>query len=243
MKKIKFFRLRLGPLSYTNNMKIKQCDPDQRPREKAWRFGMKTLSDQEIVCLLLGTGTKTRDVTQIAHDLLKESENLSRLANLSLKELTALSGIGQAKALQIQAAFELTRRALKAKTYALPIRKSQDVVEWLQAEYGCQPQEHFVVLFLDVKNGLICHKVLFIGTSHQSLVDPKEIFREAYLVNANQVLFIHNHPSNDPIPSLADIELTQALEEIAKVCQIPIMDHVIVSRSSAFSFRDHGLLE
>lgn len=244
LKKIlKFFKKRSSLFFIYKDMKIKECIPENRPREKATRFGMKTLTDQEIVCLLLGTGTKKRDVTQIATDLLKESENLSRLINLSLPELTALSGIGQAKALQIQAAFELTRRALKAKTYSLPIRTVDDVVEWLQVEYGCQPQEHFVVLFLDIKNGIICHKALFIGTSHQSLVHPKEIFREAYLVNAHQVLFVHNHPSDDPIPSLADIELTQALEETAQVCQIPIMDHVIVGRSSAFSFRVHGLLE
>lgn len=224
-------------------MKIKECIVNDRPREKAMRFGIKTLNDQEIVCLLLGTGTKNRDVMQIAQDLLKQSQNLSRLANLSWIDLMALPGIGQAKALQIQAAFELTRRALQAKTYSLPIHTSQDVIEWLKAEYGPMNQEHFVVLYLDVKNGIICHKNLFIGTSNQSLVHPKEIFREAYLVNASRILFAHNHPSDDPTPSLADIEMTKALEETAAICQIPIMDHLIIGQSSAFSFRGHGLLE
>lgn len=226
-------------------MKIKDYRLDDRPREKALRFGLSSLSDQELICLLIGSGTPKKDSLQIAQDLLEASDNLHSLPELTYPQLTAIEGIGPVRALLIQGALELAARChcQKACAQMVTIANTDDVVEWFQAEYGNQKQEHFAALYLDTKGQVVRHCLLSLGTLNCSLVHPRDAFREAFLCNAASVLFVHNHPSNDPDPSDEDLEVTARLLQAAKICQIQMLDHIIVGRDSAFSFRAHQLLD
>lgn len=224
-------------------MKIKDKEKTQRPREKAIMYGMQTLTNQELLCLLIGSGTKNQDAWKIAEKLLERSDDLSLLAELDVFDLMAIEGIGKARALLIQAALELAMRSLRAKAVSQPaIRCKEDVIVWFQAQYGTQGQEHFAALFLNSKGQVIRHKVLYIGTTNCALIHPRDVFREACLANAVSIVFVHNHPSNDPTPSNEDIKSTHNLIEAARIFQIQVTDHIIVSKDASFSFAEHGLL-
>lgn len=224
-------------------MKIKEKDKNQRPREKAIRYGMETLTDQELLCLLIGSGTKKQDAWKIAEKVLEKSKDLSQLATLDMADLMAIEGIGQARALLIQAALALAMRALKAKTLVkTSIRCQEDVIQWFRAEYGRESQERFAALFLNSKGEVIRHKVIHIGTTNCALIHPRDVFREACLANAVSIVFVHNHPSNDPTPSQDDIQSTHQFIEIAKLFQMNVTDHIIVCKDSSFSFAANAML-
>lgn len=215
---------------------------EQRPREKALRMGVESLSDMELLCLIISSGTKNKPVDQIAQDVLKKTDNLARLTDVPIKDLMKIEGIREVKALQIASSIELCKRALKAKAYSYSIHHPEDAVNWFEMEYGTQNQENFVCLFLDTKGMIITHKVLFKGSLNESLVHPREIFKEAFLQNAYALLFVHNHPSNDVNPSQSDRKSTHRLVEVSKTMGIPIMDHIIVGRNRWYSFKQHDAL-
>lgn len=223
-------------------MKIKEMNLDERPREKALRYGFEVLNDRELLCLLIGSGNSKKAVGQIADEILRISDNLAGLMNLPVSVLMKIEGIGQAKALQILASVELARRSLRAKAYQNPLDTCEDVAAWMEAEIGFKDQECFICLFLDTKKHLIDHKVISIGTLDHSVVHPRDIFREAYIRSAHSLLFVHNHPSGDISPSRSDILTTQKLKTASEMFCIPVLDHLIVSRSSYFSFRAHGVV-
>ena len=176
-------------------MKVKEMEVEQRPREKALRYGLESLSDLELVALILQSGNKNRSVFEIASDVLKESEGLSKLMTMHVNTLMQIQGIREVKALQLLASVELSKRVIKSKVYHAPILKPEDVIEWFKFEYGTMSQECFIALYLDTKSKLISHRVLFKGTLNESVVHPREVFKEAFLQNANSVLIAHNHPS------------------------------------------------
>ncbi len=224
-------------------MKIKELEETLRPREKALRFGMEVLNDQELLCLLIGSGTSKAGVDVLASKLLEKSGQLKDLFDLSPADLMEIEGLGQAKALTIISALELARRALQAKAYRKTLGGDDDAIEWFRAEFGTKKQEYFVAVYLDQKGAIIRHKVLFIGTINQSLIHPREIFREAFLCSAVSMVIVHNHPSGDPTPSMADLETTKAIAQAAEICSIRLLDHVIVTSDGSFSFRGHELLD
>ncbi len=215
---------------------------EQRPREKALRLGIESLSDTELLCLIISSGTKNRPVDVIAEDLLKKTNNLSTLPNIPIQSLMEIEGIREVKALQIAGSIELCKRAMKAKTYQQTIQHPKDVLNWFEIEYGILPQEHFICVYLDTKGKIITHKVIFIGSLNESLIHPREIFKEAFLNNAYSILFVHNHPSNDTTPSRSDIASTHQLMEVAKTMGIYVMDHIIVGKDNWYSFKQNGAL-
>lgn len=223
-------------------MKIKEMLEEQRPREKALRIGVESLNDIELLCLVISSGTKNKPVDQIAQEVLKKTDNLARLTDIPIKDLMKIEGIREVKALQIISSIELCKRALKAKAYSCSIHHPEDAVSWFEMEYGTQNQENFVCLFLDTRGMIITHKVLFKGSLNESLIHPREIFKEAFLQNAYALLFVHNHPSNDVSPSQSDIRSTHRLVEVSKTMGIPIMDHIIVGRNRWYSFKQHDAL-
>ena len=214
----------------------------QRPREKALRDGIGTLSDAELAALILSSGNKQRTVDQIAHDLVRQSKGFSRLTDMTLEELMQIDGIREAKGLQIVAALELSKRAMKARSYMFSIENPADVAVWFEMEYGVLKQEHFVCVYLDTKGKIITHKTLFKGSLNASLVHPREIFKEAFLQNAHAILLVHNHPSNDVTPSEDDRKTTTRLLEVADTMGIQIMDHIIVGKDRYYSFKQHDAL-
>lgn len=216
---------------------------DQRPREKALRFGLESLSDLELVALILQSGHKNRSVFEIAIDVLKESEDLSKLGNMHVNTLMGIDGIREVKALQLLASVELARRIKKAKVYHTEILRPQDVIEWFEYEFGSMDQECFVALYLNTQGKLISHRVLFKGTLNESAVHPRNVFKEAFLQNANSVLIAHNHPSGNCKPSRNDIEVTLQMVKVAKTMGVQLVDHIIVGANSYYSFKEHQYVD
>lgn len=216
---------------------------EQRPREKALRYGLESLSDLELVALILQSGNKNRSVFEIASDVLKESEGLSKLMAMHVNTLMQIQGIREVKALQLLASVELSKRVIKSKVYHAPILKPEDVIEWFKFEYGTMSQECFIALYLDTKSKLISHRVLFKGTLNESVVHPREVFKEAFLQNANSVLIAHNHPSGDCTPSKADFEVTYKMVHVAMTMGVCLVDHIIVCKNQYYSFKEHKYLD
>lgn len=216
---------------------------EQRPREKALRYGLESLSDLELVALILQSGNKNRSVFEIASDVLKESEGLSKLMQMHVNTLMQIQGIREVKALQLLASVELSKRVIKSKVYHASILKPEDVIEWFEFEYGVLQQECFIALYLDTKSKLIAHRVLFKGTLNESTVNPREVFKEAFLQNANSVLIAHNHPSGDCTPSQADFEVTYKMVHVAITMGVHLVDHIIVGQNQYYSFKEHKYLD
>ena len=216
---------------------------EQRPREKALRYGLESLSDLELVALILQSGNKNRSVFEIASDVLKEGEGLSKLMSMHVNTLMQIQGIREVKALQLLASVELSKRVIRSKVYHASIMRPEDVIEWFEFEYGSLPQECFIALYLDTKSKLISHRVLFKGTLNESVVHPREVFKEAFLQNANSVLIAHNHPSGDCTPSKADFEVTYKMVHVAMTMGVNLIDHIIVGQNQYYSFKEHKYLD
>lgn len=216
---------------------------EQRPREKALRNGLDSLSDLELVALILQSGNKNRSVFEIASDVLKESEGLSKLMQMHVNTLMQIQGIREVKALQLLASVELSKRVYRSKAYHASILKPKDVIDWFEREYGTLQQECFIALYLDTKSKMISHRVLFKGTLNESTVHPREVFREAFLQNAHAVLIAHNHPSGDCKPSQADIDVTFQMVQVASMMGVFLIDHIIVGKDRYYSFKEHKCLD
>ena len=224
-------------------MKVKEMEVEQRPREKALRYGLESLSDLVLVALILQSVNKYRSVFEIASDVLKECEGLSKLMSMHANTLMQIQGIREVKALQLLASVELSKRVIRSKVYHASIMRPEDVIEWFEFEYGSLPQECFIALYLDTKSKLISHRVLFKGTLNESVVHPREVFKEAFLQNANSVLIAHNHPSGDCTPSKADFEVTYKMVHVAMTMGVNLIDHIIVGQNQYYSFKEHKYLD
>ena len=222
-------------------MKIKDLPKSDRPREKLLAKGVENLKDSELLAILLHTGTKGKNVIEIAsHILAKNSKK--RLLQMTYQDLVQISGIDSGKATTLLAAFELAKRAMEVNDTNLPvINSAKDAVAQL-SDMRDLKKEHFVVLYLNAKNQLVHKETISMGTLNANLVHPREVFEPAIKHSAAQVVAAHNHPSGDPKPSEDDMELTKRLTEAGKMMGIEVMDHVIVSKNSHYSFKEEKLL-
>lgn len=208
--------------------KILDLHKADRPREKLLKKGACALSDFELLQTLIGSGTKQADVSQIARDVLKLIKDNG--LNITSDQLEQVTGLGIAKITEIQAAFELSKRYLVDSERSI-IDSPEKAVEQL-ANIRDKKQEHFVVLTLDGANQLIAKRTITIGTLTSSLVHPREVFAEAITDRAANIIVAHNHPSGTLSPSTADLEVTNRLNDAAKLLGIRLVDHIIVSRGS-----------
>lgn len=229
-------------------LELKELAVSDRPREKMIRFGIRTLSHTELLALILRTGTKELCVLGVADELLRKAKGLRRLSQLTLIELCEIHGINTAKACELMAVCELSRRMALEEVYLLDVVDQPGrLVEWLRREIGDAKQEHFLVVFLDTKNHILGHKICFIGSLDRSVVHPREIFKEAVAYSAARIIAVHNHPSGDVTPSENDLQVTKSLEEAGVMMGIPLLDHIIVSHRTFYSMRqkigtDHNAL-
>lgn len=219
--------------------RIKDIPKVERPREKLEKYGSGKLSSSELLAILLRTGTKGINVVELSKKIFNKFPKNS-LSNASFEKLENTFGLGKTKACEILACFELGRRLLKDKPHKLLLTPND--VHREMKDYRNHKQEHFVVFYLDSRNGEIASLVFSIGTLNASLVHPREVFEPAIAHNAAQIIIAHNHPSGDPEPSEDDIVMTKRLNEAGKILGIEIVDHVIVSHDEWTSFKEKGLI-
>lgn len=223
--------------------KIADLPVSEKPREKAVHNGIQSLSTIELLAILLRTGYKGCSVLDLSRILIQKAGGVSGLCKMSLPELLNIQGIGEAKALELQACFELSRRIALDNVQKKDVLNEPDIlIQWLQKEIGSRDQETFMAIYLDARNRLLAHRILFTGTINESFVYPREIFREALVLKASNVIVVHNHPSGECIPSQADVLLTTRLLEAAQIMNVNLYDHLIVSSQDSYSFYKSGAI-
>ncbi len=224
---------------------IKNWPKDDRPREKILASGAETLSDSELIAVLLNTGIRGKSAIDLAREIIQIAGGINRLPGLTINSLKR-RGVGAAKLARILAAVELGRRiASRCATrniQNLKICSPQDVLTYLNARLAHLPRESLVVLLLNTRNYILREVLISQGTVDRALIDPADVVREALRDYANAVILVHNHPGGEPDPSAEDIELTGKVIQAAKIFGIRVLDHIIISRQRHFSFYDAGLI-
>jgi DNA repair protein RadC len=227
-----------------NSFTVHDLPLSERPRERLSKLGSEALSSQEILALILGRGIKGESVIVTAQKLLSRFGNLKNLASASIEELTQIKGIGPAKAAQIKATFELSKRLenSSSETTKITVKSPEDVVKTARNLLKGKKKEHFLVLCLDTRNHLIKTSTVSIGSLDCSIVHPREVFKDAISSSAASVIFIHNHPSGDPTPSEDDIKMTKRLIEAGEIIGIEVLDHIIICDSEHLSMKAKNLV-
>jgi DNA repair protein RadC len=222
---------------------------DSRPREKLQLLGAQSLSDTELLALLLRTGTAKAHVLDLASQILQQFGGLAGLLNASPAALRAVNGLGPAKQAELCAVAELAKRATAQSLQDKPtFTQPQAIKHYLQLQLQLQlhlahlPNEHFAVLFLDSQHRLLAMETLFQGTLNHTSVYPREVLVRALHHGAGAVILAHNHPSGCAEPSPADVQLTKTLQDALRVVDVRVLDHMVVSQGAVYSMAEQGLL-
>ncbi|WP_261304829.1 RadC family protein [Paenibacillus andongensis] len=225
------------------SLMLREVPQEERPRERMLQYGAGALSHAELLAILLRTGTVSESALRLAGRILSESGGLRSLVDMSKDQLTQIKGIGDAKALQIQAGIELGRRLAKS-TFAerVIIRSPKDIADLVSEDLRYLQKEHFVCLFLNTKNHLLAQETLSMGSLNASIVHPREVFRAAIKRSSASIICVHNHPSGDPTPSPEDIQLTHRLMEAGTIIGIEVLDHVIIGDQRFISLKEQGFM-
>ncbi|CAA6803385.1 MAG: DNA repair protein RadC [uncultured Sulfurovum sp.] len=235
---------------------LRDLHKDDKPREKLLNKGVEALKNEELLAILLGSGVKGKDVRKLAREIvtlmdshfdklsdrslsLSKGNGVQSTDQLTLEKLCEIHGLGQAKASQILASMELSKRYLIRSNKR--ITSAEDVYDELKS-FTNKSQEHFLTITLDGASHIINTRTVFIGTLNQSLVHPREVFADAIADRAAGIIIAHNHPSGTLDASRADMEVTRRLKEVSKLVGIELLDHVILARDGYYSFADEGLL-
>lgn len=222
-------------------MRIHDFDPENRPRERFLHNGPSSLSPAELLAIILRSGTRNCNIIDTCNNLISEY-SLDRLSDISLSELQKIRGIGETKAMQIIAVFELNKRVQHGRNLNRKVQSARDVYEYMQGRIPDETKEHLFLLYLNTKNRIMRHEIVSVGTLNASLIHPREIFKAAIRESANAIILVHNHPSGDVEPSSADKQVTTMLKQASTLVQIDLLDHVIIGSDNWFSFREHSLL-
>lgn len=222
---------------------IKEWRPDERPREKLIKNGAASLSDAELIAIIIRAGTKKYSAIDVARDLIDLYGNLSKLASCDVSELQKIKGIGRTKAVQIAAVFELVRR-VQAEPYdpSKIIRSPEDVAKYYIPRLRNLRQETFWVLMLNSANQIIREVKITEGILNASIVHPREVFRTAITESAASIILLHNHPSGNPQPSNDDIIITKKLVQTGEIVDIKVLDHLIIAGDSYTSLKKLELM-
>lgn len=225
-------------------MKVKDLPLDDRPREKMLIRGAQSLSDSELIAILLRTGTKGESAIQLAQNMLNKFGNLALLANQSISTIAQIKGIGKNKAASLFAAFEISRRVSSGYKWFSKnkITSPKEAADIFIPIFRDEVKEHFVVICLNNSNKIIRYEILTTGTLNASLVHAREVFKTAFEHNSANIILLHNHPSGNPEPSNEDKAITKRLVEIGKLMEVNIFDHIIVAGNEYFSFVEKKLI-
>lgn len=212
-----------------------------RPREKLRRHGADALGDNELLAIVLGTGSGQRTALDVAGDVLHRRGGLHGVARSSLEELGRVRGIGPARAAQLHAALELGRRTLTTGSdVRVRLRSPQDAARFLLPRFGARAAESFGVILLDSRHHVLRTSVLATGTLNATVVEPRDVFREAMLGSAAALVAFHNHPSGDPTPSDDDVQLTRRLRAAGTLMGIEVVDHIVLGDVAYCSLKELG---
>jgi len=224
-------------------MKIKDIPLENRPRERLSKNGPSILSDSELLAVILQKGTAKDNAIDMSNKLLSKYP-IEQLSDMTLSELQEIDGIGPAKAMQIVSLFEFMKRHNKAKNSKkiVTVESVKDVYNYFVDELQNKQKEHLCVLLLDSNNTIINHHLISVGTLNSSIIHPREVLKEAIKQSANSIILVHNHPTNNAEPSQDDLNATKIINEASKTVGIKLLDHVIISKNSYFSFEQKGLL-
>jgi DNA repair protein RadC len=230
-------------MSENRKLTVKELPLDDRPREKLLLRGPQSLSDAELIAILLRTGKKGKSVLEIARELISSEGNLAMLATKTVDSLQLISGIGKDKAATLAAAFELSRRILSQPKWFSnkKITSPQDVAEIFIPILRDDNKEKFIVVCLNSANKIIKHETISIGNLNSSVVHPREVFKVAIDNSSASIILIHNHPSGNPEPSNEDIRITKKIVETGKIMEIPVFDHLIIAGETYTSFVEKRL--
>lgn len=224
---------------------VRDLPEEERPREKLIRRGAASLSDTELLAILLRTGTSSVSVIHLAEEVLAkyQDKGLVSIMNISPQEIATVHGVGLAKAATIVAAVELGRRlSTKAAQKLEKIEGPEDVARYASPILRFEQKEHFLVMLLDVRNRVLAMPTVSVGSLTASVAHPREIFREAIRYSAANMILLHNHPSGDPMPSREDVQLTKQMMKAGEIMGIPVLDHVIIAGDGFLSLKEADCL-
>ena len=222
-------------------VKIKDIPESDRPMERLIENGVETLSNEELLAILLKTGTKDMSAKELSSLLLSKIGGIKKLTNINFEYLNKFKGIGKSKACILLSALELSKRINKEVDTIknIKLNNTEVVYKFYKDKIGDKKQEYFYCVYLDNQKKVLDDKLLFIGTINYSVVHPREIFKEAYLLGASAIICIHNHPGGNVLPSKQDIEVTNNLVEVGKLLGIKVLDHIIICKEKYYSFLEN----
>ena len=219
------------------------CPVEERPREKAIYYGIETLSNQELVAVILRTGNKEMSVLNLAQFLLDEIGGFQELKDIDYQRLIQIKGIKQAKAIELMACIELAKRMQSEQSIKNRIRQPKDAYAYIKNKLMFEKQEKVVLLCLNNHLEIVQDKLLFIGSGDVSLLETKEVFQYTLRSGCNRIILIHNHPSGNPKPSHEDQEITRKIEMMAKHLDIEFIDHIIIGDHCYYSFKSNQIYQ
>lgn len=223
-------------------MTIQDMTLEERPREKMILNGAGSLTDAELLAILIRTGTKQFNAIQLGKAIIEKADNIRYLQNITIEELESINGIGKTKVVQIKAALELGNRIASYKPAKYKIKNPWDIYKYYMESLRYQYKEIFKVVLLNTKNEIITDVDISMGTLNSSLVHPREVFREAIIRSSNKIILLHNHPSGNAEPSKEDKSVTNRLKECGELIGIEVIDHIIIGDGIYFSFKENMLI-
>lgn len=225
-------------------MKIKDMPIAEMPRERLLKYGVENLSNVDLLSIILRTGVKDINVTELATSILSQVGGINKLANVGIRELSNIKGMGSVKAITLLASIELGSRVCnKEIDFNMSLSNGEIVHKVFKRYFTNLNQEKFMAIFLDSRKRLISYKIISIGTLDKALVHPRDIFNEAIKNTASSIIVMHNHPSGLLSPSKEDIELTKKLTDCGNMMNIPVIDHIITNGKDYYSFYDEFIKE
>lgn len=234
----------MNELSVKNNYTIKDLPISERPREKLELYGAETLSNAELLGIIIRTGNKSETAIDLGKSILSlDNKGLGHLRDITMEELQEVKGIGRSKAAQIIAAIEIGKRiSYESAKNKVKVSSPVTVANLFMDELRYLQNEHFMILLLDTKNQIISRERISIGTLNASIVHPRDVFKVAIKKNANSMILLHNHPSGDPTPSKEDIGVTNRLVEVGDLVGIKVLDHIIIGDNNYISFKEKSIM-
>ena len=219
-------------------MNLQKIPNEEKPRERFLKYGKENISTSELIEIILKTGTRKAGIKEISHNIMSSVNNINELKDISINTLMNIEGMSKIKAIELVSAIELGRRVYTDDCYKelVELTNPSAIINYFHSLFKDKKQEYFYVVYLDNQKKYIDKKLLFKGTVNYSLVHPREIFKEAYLMSASYIVCIHNHPSGDASPSNNDIEITKRIKEISNIHGIGFIDHIIVGNNNYYSF-------